>query len=898
MIRRLAGVAVALLCAGGASPLSAQGGVPVIPARAFAYDTVPARLDSLFARVSRDTAVRIVRNGPQVVILTGPRRHLADSLPVWCRGGCLWEWDEIQAVPQEGAGYHLGATWGLTAIHADSAWALGATGRGQTVTALDSGIDPTHPGYVVAGGFNAVNVVFGGDGGTWYDDIPACNGHGTHTAGTAAGKTRGVAKDARVLGVKVFQLINGQCLSYTSSQVAGINWAVAQRTAAINISISGTSSLAMIGAVAAANAAGIPVCRANGNAGTNPPNGVDAEIQTASVGTSLTASGFSNYGPTTDLAAPGENVESTMPGGGYGTKSGTSMAAPHVCGAVALVKSVRPDLSADAVEAVLKATAQPLGTAPNDRTGYGLVRPDRAIAALALQGPSVVAAPRTYTTTQTECEAVNGTMPFTATTDAPWLTVWTTADRRVCWTADVSRAPVGTTTLPIYLAALAAPPVTGPTVTVDLATRYQTMEMWETSLRMWEQDKINDRFASSIETYNVAVANYLVDSVGINGVRVQIQSGLENPIDYWTPFVTGTMSYTVWSPSRYEKVNDNADPNVANLAGFQFAPFDYQMEKFVLPMKARLAARGESLHVNLNYLDFKWNAARQGTLNHAGNPAEFAEFVLVYFERMRDRYGITPDAFEVILEPENTNYWDGGAIGRGAVAVAARLAAAGFHPKFIVPSATAMDRAVPYFNAVMAVPGTAGLISMLAYHRYGGESEANAAAIRTTAASKGVRTGMLEKVGAGIDEWMEDITVANASAWQQWGMADESGHDDAGAYYARVVLGQPPATAISLASRTRLLAPVFRAVRRGAVRVGSTAADLKTAAFQNPDGRAVVVLRPRGSGAVTLLGLPVGTYQITFAPESGTPTTTTTFATGPLPIAFPGAGVTVVRGIP
>ena len=67
-------------------------------------------------------------------------------------------------------------------------------------------------------------------------------------------------------------------------------------------------------AIQAAKAAGIPVCRANGNSGTNPPNGTDAEIQTASVHSGLTASGFSNYGSTTDLAAipAGAVVERTV----------------------------------------------------------------------------------------------------------------------------------------------------------------------------------------------------------------------------------------------------------------------------------------------------------------------------------------------------------------------------------------------------------------------------------------------------------------------------------------------------------------------------------------------------------------------------------------------------------
>lgn len=871
-MKLFAGVAVALLCAGGASPLSAQGNVPVIPARAFAYDTVPARLDSLFAKAARDSVIRVARNGVAVLIFTGPRKHLADSLPVWCRGGCVWEWDELVGGPTNSGetSNTLGTTWGVSAIGAPAAWQLGATGRGVTVTALDSGVDPTHPGYVVAGGYAPL-------GGTWADDISPCNGHGTHTAGTMADRTgRGVAPDARVLGVKVFQTINGQCQAYTSTQVAGINWAVAQRTAAINISISGTSSFAMIGAVTAAKAAGIPVCRANGNSGTNPPNGTDAEIQTASVNSGLTASGFSNYGSTTDLAAPGESIESTIPGGGYGTKSGTSMAAPHVCGSIALVKSVRPDLSADAIEALLKATAQPLGAVPNDRTGFGLVRPDRAIAALALEGPSVAVAPPVYQTTTTACAAVNGTMPFTATTDAPWLTVWTTADRRVCWTADVSRAPSGTTTLPIYLAALPGQPITGPIISVDPLTRYQTMSGWEATAQ-----------AGQAAPGFLAWQSAVLDSaavLGINRMRMELPSGVENTVDYYGQFRAGTITSAQFNAQRYAWVNDNGDPATTNAAGYQWTKLNETMDQVVVPLRNRLLARGDSLFLSMDYVSFGGSTAQ-------ADPNEYAELLLAAFQHLQGRYGFVPDAVEAILEPDNNTIWNGAAIGRAIAAAGARLAAAGFRPEFVSPSVMDMSRAVAYLDAIVAVPGASTYLKEVSYHRYGGVSDANLAAIASRARVLGLRTGMLEHIGSGIDDLLADLTLGNASAWQQYTLAYPTA--DNGAQYFPIIGGQ-----VTVGTLARQLFPVFQAVRRGAVRIGSTSADYVTAAFLNSDGRAVSVIRTTASGSATIVGLPVGQYSITFTPNSGTPTTSTYYAIGPLPIAFPGAGVTVVRGIP
>jgi len=441
-------------------------------------------------------------------------------------------------------------------------------------------------------------------------------------------------------------------------------------------------------------------------------------------------------------------------------------------------------------------------------------------------------------------------------------------------------------------------------VVIDTAARFQRIDGWETSVRMWEQDKVNDRFASSIEAYATAVANYLVDSVGINTVRLHANSGIENPRNDWAPFYSGAMTYNDWSPGRYEKVNDNNDPMVANLAGFHFESLDYLVERMVLPMRAALAARGEQLRLNLNYTDFKWNAARQGTLSHATNPAEFAEFVLVCFQHLRDKYGLIPDSFEMILEPENTVAWTGDNIGRALVAVSARLAAAGFHPEFIAPSTTGMDHAVPYFNAIRSIPGAGSLVSTLAYHRYGGEGEATARSIRDAAAAQHIKTAMLEKVGAGIDQLMEDLTVANVSGWQQWAMADESSHPDEGAYYLRAQVGAPPATAIKMASRTPHLAQLFRSVRRGAVRIGSTssASDHVVAAFLNPGGQPVVVIRSRQAGSVVAVeGLPPGSYRVVTTSEFGVEATSgpvTIAAGGWVPVQTPKAGLATILRLP
>lgn len=415
-------------------------------------------------------------------------------------------------------------------------------------------------------------------------------------------------------------------------------------------------------------------------------------------------------------------------------------------------------------------------------------------------------------------------------------------------------------------------------ITIDLDETFQTIDGWETYLRMWEEDKVNDRFDKSIEVYTDLVADHLVTNVGINRVRLEVWSGLENPVDYWSAFYSGELTYSAWKNHRYQKINDNDDPLVTNPEGFQFARFDYAVERMLLPMKRAMEAIGEELYVNLCYVDFKWSEETlQGTFSHAKNEDEYAEFISVFVNRLNDKYGVIVDSIEIILEPENTESWRGTQIGRAVVEVADRLQAEGFSPEIVAPSTTSMRRAVPYFNEMAQVSGAVNRLDTLAYHRYGGESLANARQIRQTAESSGVKTAMLEKVEAGIDQLFEDLTEANVSAWTQYGMAalanpvDRNAAHDQGANYVVVRDSREVGPKnVANASKSNELAQLFRFVRRDAKRVNSVTQadrDVQLAAFRNADESVVVVIRStEHQSAIQISGLPAGSYRTEFLP--------------------------------
>lgn len=441
-------------------------------------------------------------------------------------------------------------------------------------------------------------------------------------------------------------------------------------------------------------------------------------------------------------------------------------------------------------------------------------------------------------------------------------------------------------------------------ISIDTDKQYQKIDGWAFMPRMWEEDKLNNRFDPSFENYADAVSDYLVDEVGINAVRIEIQSGMENPENRWSEFYSGNLPLREYENYRFEKVNDNDDPYEANLSGFQFEQFDWRIEKMVLPLKYHLEEKGESLFINVNYTDFKWSSRiQQGTLDHAGNPEEYAEFVLVFFQRLRDKYGLIPDSFELILEPDNTAGWSGEKIAHGLLAARKRLASHGFHPEFIATSAASTKNSIKYFSDFLRVPGAVAQLGTLSYHRYG-HSTNDIIELKELADKFHLKTAMLEKVNAGIDALLEDLVVGGVSSWQQWASAGkyENGQGDEGAYYVLVNPKKSPAAPeIKMAKQTRQLSSVFRFVRRGAIRVAShsTAIDQKTVAFVNNDGTMVVVVRDSFiGGPLKIRGLPAGRYDVRFVSDAPGPImqlpSVTVSENGMLDLALPESGVATI----
>ncbi|HVT77168.1 MAG TPA: S8 family serine peptidase [Acidimicrobiales bacterium] len=253
--------------------------------------------------------------------------------------------------------------WYLAPVGASSAWDR-STGSGVTIAILDSGIDTSHPDLAskVSGSFD-------------FTDVHDGNGdHGTEVAGVAGAATNngaGIASvgwNVKLLSEKVLD-VNGE--GFTSWVINGIDDAVARGAKVINLSLAGTTyEQPLQDAITRAYQHDVLVVAAAGNnddqggTPTSPkyPAAMDHVLSVAASTQQDTVATFSRRGPTVDIAAPGNNLLTTQVGGGYGLASGTSLAAPLVSAAAALVfaQKLGPEATPDAVTAQLVRSGVPI----------------------------------------------------------------------------------------------------------------------------------------------------------------------------------------------------------------------------------------------------------------------------------------------------------------------------------------------------------------------------------------------------------------------------------------------------------------------------------------------------------------------------------------------------------
>ncbi len=288
-------------------------------------------------------------------------------------------------------------------IGADDVWLEGVTGAGQVVAILDTGVDKNHPalvGKVVEEAcysttdayYGSTSLCPGGVQETTAENsalpyetncpIGSCD-HGTHVAGIVAANNdviQGVAKDAKLIAIQVFSLVNGSSLgSWSTDQIKGLELVYSLKDeyeiASVNLSLGSLSVYSSIcdnldfnqaykQAVDNLRAVGIATIAASGNdgisTGISSPACISSVISVGATTKGDLIASYSNSADILDLLAPGTFINSSIPDNRYKVESGTSMATPHVAGAWALLKSFRPGVSVNELLDVLEITGVPI----------------------------------------------------------------------------------------------------------------------------------------------------------------------------------------------------------------------------------------------------------------------------------------------------------------------------------------------------------------------------------------------------------------------------------------------------------------------------------------------------------------------------------------------------------
>lgn len=269
--------------------------------------------------------------------------------------------------------------WGVDRVDADVVHEDGPTRRGKSIAIIDTGIDSNHPDLNVWGGA-AFGTRCQGDSSTcrrrWDDD----NGHGTHCAGIAGARnnTTGVVGVSPAPPLYAVKVLDRSGSGKWGAIADGINWTANNNVKVGSLSLGGTSySFTLNWACEDAYNRGVLLVAAAGNesGSVSYPARFGSVMAVSATTRDDELASFSNRGSAIELAAPGVGINSTVHGGGYGTKSGTSMACPHVSGAASQVLShVDTATTSRRARRHLRETAEDLGVAGKDtRFGYGLV---------------------------------------------------------------------------------------------------------------------------------------------------------------------------------------------------------------------------------------------------------------------------------------------------------------------------------------------------------------------------------------------------------------------------------------------------------------------------------------------------------------------------------------------
>ncbi len=281
--------------------------------------------------------------------------------------------------------------WGHESIKVDSAWLIETGDTGIKVAVIDNGVDYEHPDLKSAFGSQKGYDFYENDNDPMPTKVGLDNHHGTHCAGIIGATINNEIGIAGLAKIRILAVRVGEGSDLLADRAAdGICWAADNGAKVINMSFGTDQPVAIIKtACNYAYAKGCVLVAAAGNAGdsvVNYPAAYPKVIAVGALAEGDTLASFSNYGDSLELVAPGDYIISLGYDSSYWYMSGTSQAAPYVCGVIALMLSHNPNLSVETIRDILHEEAVDLGVAGYDKKyGYGKVHAYRSVKSSAIQ---------------------------------------------------------------------------------------------------------------------------------------------------------------------------------------------------------------------------------------------------------------------------------------------------------------------------------------------------------------------------------------------------------------------------------------------------------------------------------------------------------------------------------
>lgn len=387
-------------------------------------------------------------------------------------------------------------------------------------------------------------------------------------------------------------------------------------------------------------------------------------------------------------------------------------------------------------------------------------------------------------------------------------------------------------------------------LTVDAGKRYQKIEGWGATLGQpgipvheWQEEP-------TVENYDALA---ITDPVG-DGLRGGIIDAAVRDL--------GLTRFRL-----------EVGPQVEMKKGtFRFGWQDFLVEKWLLPLKEKIEARGERMVVYISY-----DLGSGNTPSWLLEPSSYAEMAVATLAHLKGSYGIEPDYWTVLNEPGNSRPGDPTLVARLIAETGARIKEAGFATRMSGPEVVTPGQFVTFMEVIASTPGALEVLGQLTYHLYWDpRNTGSRREIRRWAERLGVTSAQTEWLeGRGLEavEVMYlDLTEANASAWEQYGLAYEENRYNrrgGGDYF----LISKDYSTHRMNKNAWYLSHFMRYVRPGATRIGvrSTEGGIKPAAFEAPDGRTtlVVINSDRGGRSLEIGGLPPGGYEAVVSGPGG-----------------------------